>query len=122
MDVKGTSRWPVLRHLDQPSRKQAAMLIHKEFVARTYSHHMYALTALVKNLVKKTRTNGFESVFCNKCCARNYYGSGSWDKCSLLGKFWASHIVKARGSGNFRENGCKRVFCKKKIIIALSLF
>ena len=40
----------------------------------------------------------------------------------LLGEFWASHIVKARGSGNFRENGCKRVFCKKKIIIALSLF
>ena len=31
----------------------------------------------------------------------------------LLSEFWASHIVKARGSGNFRENGCKRVFCKK---------
>ena len=31
----------------------------------------------------------------------------------LLGGFWASHIVKARGSGNVRENGCKRVFCKK---------
>ena len=32
----------------------------------------------------------------------------------FLGKFWASHIVKARESGNFRENGCERVFCKKK--------
>ena len=31
----------------------------------------------------------------------------------LLGEFWASHIVKARGSGNFRENGCERVFCEK---------
>ena len=30
----------------------------------------------------------------------------------LLGEFWASHIVKARGSGNFRENGCERVFYK----------
>ena len=39
------------------------MLVHKVLVARTYSHHMYALTALVKNLVKKTRANGFESVF-----------------------------------------------------------
>ena len=29
----------------------------------------------------------------------------------LLGEFWASHIVKARGSGNFRGNGCERVFC-----------
>ena len=61
----------------QPSRKQAAMLVHKEFVARTYSHHMYALTALVKNLFKRTRANGFESVFCNKCYVSNYYGSGS---------------------------------------------
>ena len=39
------------------------MLVHKEFAARTYSAHMHALTALVKNLVKKTRANGFESVF-----------------------------------------------------------
>ena len=31
----------------------------------------------------------------------------------LLGVFWASHFLKASGSGNFRENGCKRVFCKK---------
>ena len=31
----------------------------------------------------------------------------------LLCEFWASHIVKARGSDNFRESGCKRVFCKK---------
>ena len=31
----------------------------------------------------------------------------------VLGEFWASHIVKARGSGNFRENGYERVFCKK---------
>ena len=70
---------------------------------------MYALTALVKNLVKKARANEFESVFCNKCCASIYYGSGSWDdKCSS-----ASHIVKARESGNFRENGCERVFCKQ---------
>ena len=37
----------------------------------------------------------------------------------LLGEFWASHILKVRGSGNFRENGCERVFCKKKIIIAV---
>ena len=27
----------------------------------------------------------------------------------LLGEFWASHIVKARGSGNFRENGCESI-------------
>ena len=32
----------------------------------------------------------------------------------LLGEFWASHIVKARGSGNFRENRFKRVFFVKK--------
>ena len=56
----------------QPSRKQATMLVHKEFAARAYSHHMYALTALVKNLVEKTRANGFESVFCKKCCTSNY--------------------------------------------------
>ena len=31
----------------------------------------------------------------------------------LLGEFWASQFVKARGSGNFRENGCETVFCKK---------
>ena len=40
---------------------------------------MYALTAVVKNLVKKTKANEFESVFCKKCCTSNYYGSGSWD-------------------------------------------
>ena len=27
----------------------------------------------------------------------------------LLGEFWASHIVNARGSGNFRENGCESI-------------
>ena len=39
------------------------MLIHKEFAARTYSHHMYSQTAVVKNLVKKTRANEFEVYF-----------------------------------------------------------
>ena len=53
------------------------MLVHKEFAARTYSTHMYALTALVKNLVKKTRANGFESIFFFKCYTSNYYESGS---------------------------------------------
>ena len=70
-----------------PSRKQAAMHVHKEFAARTYSHPMYALTALVKNLVKKTRANGFESVFCKKCTT-NYYGSGmEMMRAQVLGKF-----------------------------------
>jgi len=48
----------------QPPRKQAAMLVHKEFAAGTYSHQMYALTTVViTNLVKKTRATGFERVF-----------------------------------------------------------
>ena len=42
-------------------------------------------------------------------------------RAQLLGEFRASHFVKARGSGNFRRNGCQRVLCKK-IIIAMSLF
>ena len=27
-------------------------------------------------------------------------------RAQLLGEFWASQFVKARGSGNLRENGC----------------
>ena len=54
----------------------------------------------------------------------------SWDvvvemiSAQLLGEFWASQIVKARRSGNFRENGCKRVFCKNNnsLIWAYSSF
>ena len=37
----------------QPSRHQAAMLVHKEFAAGNYSHHTYALTAVAKNWIKK---------------------------------------------------------------------
>ena len=64
------------------------MLVHKEFAARTYSHHMCTLTVLVKNLVKKTRANGVESVLCKKIFTSNYYGSGSeMMRAQLLGEF-----------------------------------
>ena len=43
-------------------------------------------------------------------------------RAQLLGEFWASQIVKAIGSANFTEYGCEKVFCKKKIMIVLSLF
>ena len=68
---------PASEYIYQLSRKQSAILVHKEFAARTYSHPMYALTTLVTSLVKKTKENGFESVFCKKCYTSNYYGSGS---------------------------------------------
>ena len=32
---------------------------------------MYALTAVVKDFVKKTRANGIERVFCKKSCTSN---------------------------------------------------
>ena len=44
--------------LYQSSKKQGAIPVHKECTAGTYSHHMPALRALVKNFVKKTRAIG----------------------------------------------------------------
>ena len=59
------------------SRKQAAMLVHKKFVARAYSHHMYALIALVKIWLKKQEQMDLKVYFVINVVPANYQGSGS---------------------------------------------
>ena len=101
------------------------MLVHKEFAARAYSDHMYALTDLVKNLVKKQEQMDWK-VFLVKNVVPATITEEVFEimRAELFGEFWALHSVNARGSGNYRESDCERVFCIKnncsfKLILVL---
>ena len=62
---------------------------------------------------KRTRANGCLRVLSKQFSISNCYTEVVFEMgAQILGQLWASHFVKVTGSGDFRENECKRIFCK----------